>query len=170
MDPKQLPDADEATTSQPAARPRKLSTRNLGVGVVSLVSVGLGVAGTAQALLPNRHEYWPPTTGSQGNNYKCTDAGYVHSGPARTGIHSISNYGRGTSRCGSGPGGGWARVGIQNFARSPISGTVKTAPYSSSPIRTFFSGAGGTTVYAAVSLPSSINHHHHELQGVSRRS
>lgn len=152
-----------------APKPRTLSTRNLAVGVVSFMGGGLGLAGVAQALLPNHHQYWPPTTGSTANSYKCTDAGYVHSGPARTGIHSISDYGRGLSRCGS-PGGGWARVGIQNYARSPIGGTLRTAPAPSSPVRTFFSGAGGTTVYAAVSLPTSINHYHHLLQGVSRRS
>lgn len=152
----------------PHSARRILSTRNLAVGVVSMAGAALGAPGMAEAKLPNRHEYWPPTTGSTANNFKCTDAGYSHKGPIRNDISQMSDYGRGTSRCGS-PGGGWAKVWIESSGGDQL-GNSELASHPSAAVSIERSWLRAPGLYAYVSLPTAENHYHHELQGVSRRS
>lgn len=82
----------------------KLSTRNLGAGVVSAAAAATGIllaAPPAQAFLSHRNEYY--------NN--CAVPGDAHNGPTRT-VDSVSNYGFASKRCNShsGPQNGDVRI------------------------------------------------------------
>jgi hypothetical protein len=140
---------------------RKLSTRNLGVGSVSLlglVAAGGGFAATAEAVGPpqlgDRYQYLP---------YTCFAPGDQRDGSTRSPI-SISNFGYAGPRCSTGATG---NVRIQTI--SATYGHSIATNYGTPSQRSLVNNLDHAHVFETTKLRSSDPHNHY-TSGVSHRN
>lgn len=175
MTRREEPDAKVVITAPRENRgtpPRLISTRRLGRGVAATLSVGLAGAGTAEALLNNRHQYFPANSSAGAVSYRCVapGAGSAKWAPVRT-PSAISNAGHATSRC-SPTGAGAGNACIATWGSSG-GGWHQLDGYScatGSQIARSYNGVQRGTQVQAVTSVDSTDPKHHWLEGVSRRS
>jgi hypothetical protein len=148
---------------------RKLSTRNLGVGVAAVVGGGLGFATPAYGLLGNRYQYWP-TGNPTGASSACANVQSTQYGPKRN-PSFMSDYGRAGDPCGPG-GSGYNCVAIDSYPGGQhYYGIVDCTSVAGHSKREQDISIASHNAYAAVQVRGSgWDNVHHMLEGVSRRS
>jgi hypothetical protein len=137
----------------------KISTRNLGVAAVAVLAgqgATLAAADPANALLPNRVEYFKG----------CLGPGSAGVGPRRV-PYAISNYAGARSRCNHSPVPGWVET---RTVRHSTFGTLHSAVGSDSVRSGPWYYHNNLAVSEWASLLSGINHRSHIVSGVSHRS
>jgi hypothetical protein len=144
---------------------RRISTKSLGAGTIALAAVTV-LPAAANALLPDRHQYWRQNTNPGATSSECANVGVVHPGPGTHG--STSSYAVAKANCAAGDG-GFADA-LLNQGGSPL--YASDASVRSQAERT--PPAGGGDVGASCSLDrysrngGASDDRSHDMECVSR--
>jgi hypothetical protein len=136
------------------SRRRKISTLCLGGATAGLTA--LTIAAPAEALLPNRHQFWRANSNSNAVSYECMNIDVVH---GWTNHHPVSAFARAISRCSGGAGGYAAAITSAGLGRTAV-----YAASASEAVRTPVS----TSATPFCSLYSGPNHAAHLVECVAR--
>jgi hypothetical protein len=158
----------EPVPSERTAR-RKISTLKLATGVFAVTSVaGAAVgAGPAQALLNNRHEFWP--SDSSATSYQCANPGVGHKGPSRS-PSKMSVYANPGKPCGFAGNSAYAAAAVNacsGFCQEGLTLGNTRGAYVRTPVEGV---TRGESAYAGCSVRNKSTTGLHWLECVSRRS